>query len=111
MPVTFGVQVVPLATDQTGTVRVGGTRVTLETLVALYNQGLTAEEIQIELPVLDLPDIYAALSYYLNHREQLRAYLDEQRAEADQLQAGVIARSGQNLLRERLLARLERGER
>src|SRR5512135_2748314 len=108
---TFGVQVVPLTTDETGTVRVGGTRVTLDTLVSLYEQGLTAEEVQIELPVLNLPDIYAALSYYLTHREALRAYLNDRRAEADQLRAEVIASSGQSLLRDRLMARLQHDER
>ena len=98
MPMTFGIQVVPLRTDETGMVRVGGTRVTLDTLVSLYEQGLTAEEIQIELPVLTLPDIYAALAYYLSHREELRTYLGAQRAEADRLRADVIARSGQGTL-------------
>jgi uncharacterized protein (DUF433 family) len=107
MPVTFGVQVVPLTTDDTGTVRVGGTRVTLDTLVSLYEQGLSAEVIQIELPALSLPDIYVALSYYQTHRKELRAYLDQQRAEGDQLQVEVVAHSGQNLLWERLMARLE----
>jgi uncharacterized protein (DUF433 family) len=111
MPVTFGVQIVPLATDDTGTVRVGGTRVTLDTLVGLYDQGLTAEEIQIELPVLNLPDIYAALAYYLTHREVVHTYLNERRVQADQLRDQVIARSGQSLIRERLLSRLEHGER
>src|SRR5512135_1964273 len=99
---TFGVQVVPLTTDETGTVRVAGTRVTLDTLVSLYEQGLTAEELQIELPVLGLPDIYAVLSYYLSHRESLRAYLNERRSEADRLRADAVARSAQSSIRDRL---------
>ncbi len=111
MPLTFGVQVVPLATDETGTVRLADTRVTLDTLVSLYEQGLTAEEIQIELPVLALPDIYAALSYYLTHRETLQMYLNDRRVEADRLRAEVIARSGQSGLRDRLMARREHDER
>ena len=110
-PMEFGVQVVPLTTDETGTVRVSGTRVTLDTLVSLYEQGLTAEEIQIELPVLSLPDIYAALAYYLTHREELRSYLDQRHDEAERLQTEVVARSEQSLLRDRLLARRQPGER
>jgi uncharacterized protein (DUF433 family) len=111
MPVTFGVQVVPLASDDTGTVRVSGTRVTLDTLVGLYEQGLTAEEIQIELPVLDLPDIYAALAYYLTHRETVRAYLNDRREQTDRFRADVSVSSEQSLIRERLMARLHYDER
>ena len=36
---------IPLETDADGVVRVGGTRVTLDTIVAAFTKGATAEEI------------------------------------------------------------------
>ena len=42
----------PLMTDQDGVVRVGGTRVTLDTIVMAFNQGATAEEIVLQYPSL-----------------------------------------------------------
>ncbi len=56
---------VPLRTDADGTVRVGGTRVTLDTIVGAYLDGATAEDIVDGFPTLELADVYAVLSYYL----------------------------------------------
>ena len=38
-------EVIPLETDSSGVVRVGKTRVTLDTIVAAFCEGATAEEI------------------------------------------------------------------
>ena len=45
---------IPLEADGEGVVRVGGTRVTLDTVVAAFNEGATAEEIVYQYPSLDL---------------------------------------------------------
>ncbi len=37
MPLTFAADPVPLQEESTGTVRVGGTRVTLDTVLTRYN--------------------------------------------------------------------------
>jgi hypothetical protein len=66
--------------------------------------------VRLELPVLSLPDIYAALLYYLAYRDELRAYLNQRRAEAHEFQAANMARSGQGAVRERLIARLKHDE-
>ena len=55
----------PLANDPDGVVRVGGTRVTLDTLVAAFADGLTPEEIVYEYPSLLLAEVYVVLGYYL----------------------------------------------
>ena len=44
----------PLAVAADGIVRVGGTRVTLDTIVAVFKQGATAEEIVHRYPSLRL---------------------------------------------------------
>jgi Protein of unknown function (DUF433) len=41
---------VPVATDVDGVVRVGGTRVTLDTIVAAFHDGATPEEIAQQYP-------------------------------------------------------------
>src|SRR5260370_18520180 len=68
---------VPLRTDADGVVRVGKTRVTLDTVVAAFLDGATAEEIAHQYPSLRLADVYSVLGYYLDHREALGAYLDQ----------------------------------
>ena len=95
----------PLATGEDGVVRVGGTRVRLDTVVYAFNQGATAEEILQQYPVLALSDIYATISYYLLHRDSVDAYLRERRQEHDQIRQLNESRSDPAGLRERLLKR------
>jgi hypothetical protein len=45
---------IPLEADADGVVRVGGTRVTLDTVVAAFKDGATAEEIVYQYPSLSL---------------------------------------------------------
>ena len=71
--------------------------------------GATPEEIAQDFPVLQLDDVYAAITYYLWHREEVEAYLERRRALAEDLRRQIEARSPQTGLRERLLARLGRG--
>ncbi len=95
----------PLTTDAGGTVRVGGTRVTLDTLVEAFNEGLTAEEIAQQYPVLELADIYAVIGYYLHHREHVHNYLEERERSAADLRVQIEAQLPSAGFRERLLAR------
>ncbi len=47
----------PLQTDTNGVVRVGGTRVTLDTVVYAFEEGTTAEEIVQQYPSLQLGNV------------------------------------------------------
>ncbi len=96
---------VPLRTDADGNVRVGGTRVTLDTLVAAYSQGASAEEIAQYYPSLELADVYAVLGYYLRHRSEIDAYVRQRQQEADVIREKYRAMFDQTGIRERLLAR------
>ena len=58
----------PVRQDAHGVLRVADTRVTLDSLVDLYDQGASAEEIALSFEALDLHEVYAALGYYLAHR-------------------------------------------
>ena len=57
-------------------IRVKGTRVGLETILADYlDLGLSAEEITLRYPSLALDQVYATLAYYWRNRAQLDDYL------------------------------------
>lgn len=96
---------VPLKMDADGVARVGGTRVTLDTVVTAFEEGLAAEEIAHQYPSVQLADIYAVIGYYLRHRPEIEAYLCERRREADEVRKQNEARFPSHGLRERLLAR------
>lgn len=96
---------VPLRLDADGVVRVGGTRVTLDTVLEAFQEGATAEEIAQHYSSLDLADVYAAISYYLRHRSQVETYLRERRHRAEEVRRQNEARYDPQGIRDRLLAR------
>jgi uncharacterized protein (DUF433 family) len=98
-------QPLPLELDQHGAVRVGGTRVTLDSVIAVFKQGATPEEIAESFPTLRLADIYSVLGYYLQHRADVETYLEQRRTEAEAIRAEAERRFNLVGLRERLLAR------
>jgi uncharacterized protein (DUF433 family) len=75
----------PLKMDEHGTIRVSGTRVTLDTVIACYHQGDSPEAIHEGFDVLPLNDIYTVIAYYLAHRDELDAYLKRGQEEAERL--------------------------
>jgi uncharacterized protein (DUF433 family) len=105
--VTFAIT--PLAmflrVDDAGVVRVGQTRVTLDTLVGSYRDGNTAEEIVQQYPTLVLADVHAAIAFYLTHVPEVEAYLLQRQNDAADIRHEVAQLCDQRGLRERLLAR------
>lgn len=95
---------VPLSPDSAGGLRVDGTRVTLDSIVALFEEGLTAEQIMDEFDVLRLDDIYATITYYLRHRDDVAKYLDHRAGRSRAVRDRLSAHTPSNL-REHLLAR------
>lgn len=71
---------IPLKTDVDGVVRVGNSRVTLDTVIAAFTEGATAEEITAQYPTLSLADVYAVIGYYLQQQAEVEAYLSQRRA-------------------------------
>jgi uncharacterized protein (DUF433 family) len=108
MSFEISAEIIPLAVDADGVVRVGATRVTLDTLVGAFIEGATAEEIVQQYPVLDLADVYAVLGFYLRTRPQVDAYLRERRAAAQTIRETNERRFDPHGVRERLLARQPR---
>lgn len=63
--------------------RIKGTRVGLEHLIRLYQEGLTAEELVSEFPTLSIDQVQGVMAYYLGNRDEVDEYLrsGEQRLE------------------------------
>jgi uncharacterized protein (DUF433 family) len=92
----------PLREDAHGVIRIGRTRVTLESIVSLFEQGASAEEIALRFEVLELHEIYATLSYYLGHRHRIQDYLERQRQASAWARLASERRSPTGQVRERL---------
>ncbi len=75
--------------DETGTIRIGPSRVTLDVLLADYRNGMTPKEIVQQMDKLDLADVHFAISYYLRHRNEVDEYLRVRREQADELQQKI----------------------
>jgi uncharacterized protein (DUF433 family) len=98
----------PLSTDRHGVVRVGGTRVTLDSVVGAFLQGATAEEIALRYDVLSLSDVYATIAHYLRHRNEIDAYLAGEQSAAEEAREKHARTLEVGDLRARLLARHSR---
>jgi uncharacterized protein (DUF433 family) len=97
--------VIPLATDADGVARIGGTHVTLDTVVAAFDDGATAKEIVHQYPALQLADVYAVITTYLRQRPEVEAYLRQRQRQASEVRKQNEARFDPQGVRDRLLAR------
>ncbi|MEP7135477.1 MAG: DUF433 domain-containing protein [Chloroflexota bacterium] len=102
---------ISLKTDKDGVIRVSKTRVTLDTIVAAFLEGLTAEEISVQYPVVPLADVYSVIGYYLHQKKKVETYLKRREKLAEQIRRQNEARFEQSGIRERLLARKPNGKR
>ena len=105
MSLTIEVQTIPLKADKDGIMRVGQTRVTLDTVVHSFEQGHTAEEIVSHFPALRLADVYAVIAYYLNNQTEVQSYLLRQHEASQEIWEQVESKADYQAFRERLLAR------
>ncbi len=80
---------VPLRMDESGAIRIGDSRVTLEVVLAEYRKGASPETIVKELDTLDLADVYAAISYCLRHSEEVADYLRRRSEQAASIRKQV----------------------
>ena len=57
--------------------RVGDTRVSLDSLVYLFREGMSVESMVESYPALTLEEVHGALAYYLANQEEIDGYLAE----------------------------------
>ena len=105
MPELEKSQAVPLTLGEDGTIRIMGSRVTLDSVIHEFKGGASAEQIQEDFPSLALRDIYSAVAYYLQHREAVEQYLRAHEAAAAEVHRTIEARQDSAGLRERLRER------
>jgi len=109
-PAKFQATYPPLRWDEAGGIRIGSSRVTLDSLLATYHNGSTPEEIAIQYSVLHLEDIYSAIAYYLNHREEIDNYLEQRSQQSQKLRKQLTQKHDLANLRQRLLSRQSQQE-
>jgi uncharacterized protein (DUF433 family) len=82
-----------------GAYRVADTRVSLDSLVYLFREGLSAESMVESYPSLTLEQVHGALAFYLRNQREIDAYLESgqgaaqfQHDQSRQSNAELIAR-------------------
>lgn len=69
-----------------GAYRVGGTRVSLDSVVYDFQSGASPEYIQKSYPALTLEQVYGAIAYYLANQDTIDQYLIEGEREFENFQ-------------------------
>ena len=95
----------PVRKDAFGVLRVGRTRVSLDSVVYAFNQGEDAAEIGRNFDSLTLAEIHSAIAYYLHNKEKVDAYLAEQDREFEKKRLQNLKDFPPCLTREMLTAR------
>ena len=107
MPLTLTMKPVPLVENVDGVMLVGNTRITLDTVINVFEQGVTAEEIVCRYPSLKLADVYATIAYYLSHLQDVEDYLSIRQVRSKEVRDVNEVKFEARGLRDRLLARQE----
>src|SRR6266540_5052597 len=68
-------------TNVNGAYRITGTRVSLDSVVYSFLNGVSPESIVDSFPVLTLEQVYGAIAYYLARQAEVDAYLRQAEAE------------------------------
>jgi uncharacterized protein (DUF433 family) len=89
MTLTLHADPVPLRVDDTGAIRVGQSRVTLDVLLQYWRMGMKPEQIVEGLDTLTLADVHGALAYYLRHQAEMDAYLHRREEESEELRQQI----------------------
>jgi uncharacterized protein (DUF433 family) len=108
MPEVLKTEPFPLETGPDGVIRVRGTRVTLDTLWAAFQDGATAEEIVQQYPSLSLADAYQVIGYCLRNRALVAGYLAKRSDTSEEVQRSNESRWSPEGVRARLLERQPR---
>jgi uncharacterized protein (DUF433 family) len=86
-------------TDQYRVLRVGQTRVSLDSIVHSIRAGRSPEKIRQEYPALSLEEVYGAIAFYLANPEEIGRYLErhekvweEQRKQVEESPSPLLER-------------------
>ena len=96
--------------DNNGVRRVGSSQVMLDSIVAAFDLGHSAETIQQQYPSLSLEEVYGAITYYLANVDAVKEYLRRQGDVWEQWRAKSRARASPVVERLRSLQQAELSE-
>ena len=82
-------QDVPLTQDANGTIKVIGSRVTIDVLVAKYLQGDAVDDIHEGFPTVSPEKIQKIIDWYLTHRNEVDEYIRKRDEEAEILRREI----------------------
>src|SRR5690242_14148370 len=85
-----------------GVYRVGETRVSLDSLVYLFREGISAESMVDSYPALTLEHVHGALAFYLANQKDIDTYLLEGQRTAE------LQHKESRLTNAELIAKLQR---
>ena len=105
MALKVEVERIPLVVDVDGVARVGGARVTLDTVIGAFKDGATAEAIVAQYPTLKLADVYFVIGFYLDNVEEVEEYLERGAEEANRVRSEIDAAGHQAGAKAMLLSR------
>lgn len=95
----------PLREDETGAIRVGNSRVLLETVIRAFQDGASPESIVQRYSTLSLSDVYNTIGYYLRHQVAVETYLNQREQQAQSVQQRFSSiQPDLSLIRNRLLS-------
>lgn len=91
--------------DAVGVLRVGNTRVTLDTVVNAYEAGATALEISLTFDAVTLSEASAAIDFYLHHKQAREPYFTSRAQASSAALSDIAIRQATSLIRNQLLTR------
>jgi uncharacterized protein (DUF433 family) len=95
----------PLNEDESGAVRVGNSRILLETVIRAFQDGASPESIVNRYSTLSLSDVYNTIGYYLRHKDAVEAYLSQREQLAESVQQRLSSiQPDLSFIRARLLS-------
>ncbi len=91
---------------ENGAYRIANTKVSLDSVIYDFKQGKTPEQIVISFPTLKLEQVYGAIAFYLQNRQDIDEYLKQSEAEFAKM-SGEWREKNLHLLNKLEKARLE----
>jgi len=79
----------PIYEDDSGSLRVGKSRVLLEIVIRAFQDGASPETIVQRYPTSTLADVYSVVGYYLRHRKEIDEYLARREELAQQVRKRI----------------------
>jgi hypothetical protein len=101
-PPVVSTEPIPLVINRNEIVRIGSTRITLDSMVAAAHDGGATGEIVQQRPSRQLADVCVVFCDYLRHQCEVEAYLGEHQQHSEAMRQEGEARFSPHGVRDRL---------